>query len=212
MKSKRNFVSSLNKWFSPSEKRDFRSKKVRFEDRVSKSRREFYLNFRSWKKFNIEKAVLFPRFYFNFFHWRVIFFFFTFWPLEIRVRKLIKKKGKNVGFERGKQSGWRNEREVAITRKNREGGLVKDIEYRLSGRRSRIRIPSSSFHFSSSRYTSALLLCIITIPYSLYHQLWIKSTRYTYSYNFAPNEIPRERERESMWNRLHVSPKLTVES
>lgn len=69
-----------------------------------------------------------------------------------------------------------------------------------------------SFFIVSIYVCASSLLHYHYIPYSLYHQLWIKSTRYTYSYNFAPNEIPRERERESMWNRLHVSPKLTVES
>lgn len=129
MKSKRNFVSSLNKWFSPSEKRDFRSKKVRFEDRVSKSRREFYLNFRSWKKFNIEKAVLFPRFYFNFFHRRVIFFFFTFWPLEIRVRKLIKKKRKKCWIRKG-EAKW-------MEKRKRSGNNAKESR-RWSGEGHRI--------------------------------------------------------------------------
>lgn len=84
---------------------------------------------------------------------------------------------------------------MAITRKNREGAVVEDVEYRLSGRRSRIRIPSRSFHFSSSRYTSAALLPrIITVAY---FPLGDKiDAIHLLTYNFPSNEIPRERERE----------------
>lgn len=142
---------------------DFRIEESKIRDRVLKSKREFYLNFRSWKKFN-KKLCSSQRFYFNLFHWRVIFLFFR--PLEIRVKKLIKKK-KKCWIRKG-EAKWM-EREVAITRKNREDGLVKDIEYRLSGRRSRIRIPSRSFHFSSSRYTISATLLLRVIPHFPYH-------------------------------------------